>query len=103
MDNQKSSCKTWRDVLAQNGASKDESENFIGFVAWNKGDVYADIGSDINRLLNEHTGRVFSRDVSGKHYNDRGIVFTSTEISPQRANEFFDIIMEYEQEDVYRF
>lgn len=94
-------CKTWQDVLAEKGFDSDLCKSFIGFISWNKGEKFTKLGRELTELLSDHEGRVFFRDVSSSKYNDTGLVLFNTNISEDVANEVFDAIMSYEQNNVY--
>lgn len=94
---------TWQDVLVERGIDETTAKSLIGFVSWNRDEPSPLIGKDITDILKDSHGNVIARDVGSKSYNDRGLLFISKEVDSETANEIFDIIMEYEQEKVYKF
>lgn len=94
-------CKTWQDVLTEKGFDSTISKSLIGFISWNKGEKFTKLGKELTELLSDHEGRVFFKDVLSNKFNDTGLVLFNTDISEDVANEVFDAIMSYEQNNVY--
>ncbi|WP_139264281.1 hypothetical protein [Clostridium magnum] len=94
-------CKTWQDVLIEKGFDPVLSKSFIGFISWNKGEKFTKLGKELTELLLDHRGSVFIKDVSSSKYNDTGLVLFNTDISEDVADEVFEAIMDYEQNNVY--
>jgi hypothetical protein len=94
-------CKTWQDVLNEKGFDSVVCKSLIGFISWNKGEKFTKLGKELTEILSGHKGRVFIKDVSSSKYNDTGLVLFNTDISEDVANEVFDAIMSYEQNNVY--
>ncbi|MEQ8196714.1 MAG: hypothetical protein ABRQ27_01665 [Clostridiaceae bacterium] len=94
-------CKTWHDVLIEKGFDSSSSRSLIGFLSWNRGEEFRNIGKEITEIFSGYEGKVFARDVVSSKYNDKGILFFNDEISQDIANEMFDAIMSYEQNEVY--
>lgn len=94
-------CKTWKDVLIEKGFDSDTSNSLIGFISWNKGEEFSKIGTEITQLLSGYEGRIFAKDVSAINYNDKGLLFFSSDIPQEMANKIFESIMSYEQNNVY--
>ena len=101
MDDFNIKCKTWHDVLIESGFNPSISKALIGFISWNKGEEFNNLGHEINQMLLNHTGTVFANDVISSKYNDKGLLFFDTEVPISIANEIFDAIMSYEQMNVY--
>lgn len=94
-------CKTWHDVLIEKGFDSTTSKSLIGFISWNKGEEFSKLGTEITQLLSGYEGRVFAKDVSAVNYNDKGLLFFSSDIPEEIANKIFEAIMSYEQNNVY--
>lgn len=94
-------CKTWQDVLIEKGFDSATSKALIGFISWNKGEEFSKLGTEITQLLSGYEGKVFAKDVTAINYNDKGLLFFSTDIAQEIANKIFEAIMSYEQNDVY--
>ena len=94
---------TWQDVLVEQGIGESTAKSMIGFISWNRDEPSPLIGKDITDILKDGHENVIVKDVGSKSYNDRGLLFINNEIDSETANEIFDIIMEYEQEKVYKF
>lgn len=76
-------------------------KNLIGFISWNKGEEHPKLGREITELLSTYEGKVFVKDVASMNFNDKGLLFFSTDVSDEIANQMFDTIMDYEQHEVY--
>ncbi|MBU3127975.1 hypothetical protein [Clostridium tagluense] len=48
-----------------------------------------------------YSGKVIVKDVIGTRYNDIGLLFLNNAMPDDVATMVFDIIMKYEQEEVY--
>lgn len=94
---------TWQDVLVEKGIDEVAANSLIGFVSWNRDEPSPLIGKDITDILMDSRGNVIAKDVGSKSYNDRGLLFVNKELDSETANEIFDVIMEYEQEKVYKW
>jgi hypothetical protein len=94
---------TWQDVLSDHGIDKAISKSLIGFVSWNKDEAAPPLGKDITNVLSDSNGKAIAKDVGATQYNDRGLLFFDRDVPDEVANNIFDIIMEYEQEKVYKF
>lgn len=94
-------CKTWHDVLMEKGVDSSTSKSLIGFISWNKGEEFNKLGKEITEIFSGYEGKVIAKDVVSSKYNDKGILFFSTDIPENIANEIFDTIMSYEQNHVY--
>ncbi len=94
-------CKTWQDVLIEKGFDSSTAKALIGFISWNKGEEFFKLGTEITQLLSGYEGKVFAKDVTAINYNDKGLLFFSTDISQEIANKIFEAIMSYEQNNVY--
>lgn len=94
-------CKTWHDVLLEKGFNSSNSTPLIGFISWNKGEEFTKIGREITEVLSGYEGRLFVKDVVSINYNDKGLMFFSSEIPDDVSNKMFDAIMSYEQNNVY--
>lgn len=98
-DNMKNT--TWHDVLIKNGFDSSSSKSLIGFISWNKGDEFPKLGTEITEVLSDYEGRVFAKDAINKVYGDKALLFFDRDISQDTANKMFDVIMGYEQNEVY--
>lgn len=94
-------CDTWHDVLIENGFDSSTAKSLIGFVSWNKGDEFVHLGREITELLSDHEGKVFAKDAVSSSYGDKALLFFSRDISEETANKMFEVIMNYEQNEVY--
>jgi len=92
---------TWQQVLINNGIDKDKAKSLIGFVSWNRGEPMRDLGEEMTQILSNHRGKVIVKDVSSVNYNDVGLLLLSQDATATDANEIFNIIMDYEQNEVY--
>lgn len=92
---------TWQDVLIRKGFDPSISKAFIGFISWNRGEEFTKLGREITQVLSDHEGKVFAKDAVSRKYNDKGLLFFSTDLSEDIANEIFDSIMDCEQKEVY--
>lgn len=94
-------CDTWHDVLIKAGVDTSVARSLIGFISWNKGDEFPRLGTEITEVLNGYEGKVFAKDAVNKSYGDKALLFFSTDISKSMSEKIFDIIMNYEQKEVY--
>lgn len=101
MDIYNTTCKTWHDVLIEKGLDSSISKSLIGFISWNKGEEFANLGKKITEVLSEYQGRVFAKDVVSSNFNDKGLLFFNVAIPDDVANKIFYAIMSYEQNNVY--
>jgi hypothetical protein len=92
---------TWHDILIRNGIDSDGARSLIGFVSWNKGDEFAYLGREITEVLSNYQGKVFARDAVSREYGDKALLFFSKDVSEERADKIFEIIMSWEQKNVY--
>lgn len=101
MDKESIETNTWQDVLTTKGFNHSTVSNLIGFISWNKGEEHPKLGREITELLSTNEGKVFVKDVTSMNFNDKGLLFFSNDVSEETANEIFDVIMDYEQNEVY--
>jgi hypothetical protein len=94
-------CKTWQDVLVDEGFEDSISKSLIGFIAWNKGEEFTKLGKKVTKVLSGYQGRVLVKDVVSTNFNDKGLLFLNAEITEEVANKMFGAIMSYEQNNVY--
>ena len=94
-------CITWHEVLIEKGINPEMSKSLIGFTSWNQSEIPNKLGKHINDILIEYNGKVIVKDVVGTKYNDVGLLFLNNDIPEDVAINVFDIIMNYEQEEVY--
>lgn len=92
---------TWHEVLSKKGFDSSVAECLIGFIAWEKDNIFSKIGREINDVLLGYEGKVIAKDVSNARYNNIGILFVRNDISDKTASEVFDTILKYEHEEVY--
>jgi hypothetical protein len=92
---------TWHEVLIRNGIDAYTARNFIGFVAWNKGDEFPKLGREITEVVSDSKGRIYVKDAISSRYGDKALLFFSIDVAESTSNKIFDIIMEYEQNEVY--
>lgn len=94
-------CKTWQQVLIEKGVESSISKSFIGFISWNKGEEFNKLGREITEIFSGYEGKVVAKDVVSNIHNDKGLLFFNADIPENIANEIFDTIMSYEQNEVY--
>lgn len=94
-------CNTWHDVLIKAGVDSSTAKSLIGFISWNKGDEFPRLGVEITEVLKNYEGRVFAKDALSKSFGDKALLFFSMDIPESMTEKIFDIIMNYEQKDVY--
>lgn len=94
-------CDTWHDILIKNGLDYSTTKSFIGFVSWNKGDEFVHLGREITEILFGYEGRVFAKDAVSSIYGDKALLFFDQDVSEETAGRIFEIIMNYEQNEVY--
>lgn len=98
MDNTKIS---WKDLLIKNGLNNDIVKSFIGFISWKPDNIYPKLGNEITDVLTGYSGRIIAKDVYCEKYKSYGIIFLNKEISDVVAQKIHDIIISYENEEVY--
>jgi hypothetical protein len=101
MTNSELSCDTWHDVLIKNGFDSREARSLIGFVSWNKGEEFAYLGREITEVLSDYEGKVFAKDAVSSTYGDKALLFFNQDLSEETASRMFEVIMNYEQNEVY--
>ena len=94
-------CITWCEVLVKKVINAGMAKSLIGFTSWNQKEIPDKLGKHITDILQAYDGKVIAKDVIGTRYNDIGLLFLSNDIPEDVATEIFDIIMNYEQEEVY--
>ena len=94
-------CKTWKEILVDEGFEDSISKSLIGFIAWNKGEEFTKLGKKVTQVLSGYQGRVLVKDVVSTNFNDKGLLFLNAEIPEEVANKMFGAIMSYEQNNVY--
>jgi hypothetical protein len=94
-------CKTWQEVLIEKGLEPSISKALIGFISWNRGEEFNKLGKKITEVLSEHQGKVVVKDVVSANFNDEGLLFLNAETTEEAANKIFEVIMGYEQDNVY--
>jgi hypothetical protein len=92
---------TWEDVLINKGIDESIVKSFIGFIAWDEDEIFSKLGEEINDVLNGYEGKVVAYDVECSKYKSFGILFFSTNISEETANNAFEVIQDYEHKEVY--
>lgn len=98
MDNTKIS---WKDLLIKNGFKDEIVNSFIGFISWKTNSIYPKLGNEITDVLTGYSGRVIAKDVYCEKYKSYGIIFLNKEIPYDVAQKIHDIIISYENEEVY--
>jgi hypothetical protein len=93
---------TWKEVLINKGIDESIVKSFIGFIAWDEGKIFSKLGQEINDVLNGYEGKVIANDVICNKYKSIGILFFSTDISEKIANKVFEVIQDYEHNEVYK-
>ena len=101
MDLYNTKCKTWQEVLIEKGFEPSISKTLIGFISWNRGEEFNKLGKKITEVLSEHQGKVVVKDVVSANFNDKGLLFLSAEVAEEAVNNMFEVIMGYEQDNVY--
>lgn len=96
-----SPCLTWHEVLIEKGINPEIANSLIGFTSWNQVEFPDKLGKHITAILKEYSGNVIVKDVIGTKYNDIGLLFLNNDMPQDIATNVFDIIMKYEQEEVY--
>ncbi|MCB2294310.1 hypothetical protein LGK95_12395 [Clostridium algoriphilum] len=94
-------CLTWHEVLIKKGINPEMSKSLIGFTSWNQNEFPDKLGKHITAILQEYRGKVIVKDVIGTRYNDIGLLFLNNDMPEDVATKVFDIIIKYEQEEVY--
>ncbi len=94
-------CLTWHEILIEKGINPEIANSLIGFTSWNQEEFPDKLGKHITDILKDYSGKVIVKDVIGTKYNDMGLLFLNNGMSQELATNVFDIIMKYEQEDVY--
>lgn len=92
---------TWKEVLAKKGFDKQTADAFIGFIAWEEGNMFAKLGEEITEVLAGHEGEVFAKDVINTKYENTGVLFFNRNIPEKTVHQVFDTILTYEHENVY--
>jgi hypothetical protein len=92
---------TWKEVLAQKGFDRQTADSFIGFIAWEEGNMFAKLGEEITEVLAGHQGEVFAKDVINNKYENTGVLFFNRNIPEETVHQVFDTILTYEHENVY--
>lgn len=93
---------TWHDVLRKKGFDDSTSESLIGFISWEKDNIYPNLGKEITDVLTDYRGKVIAKDVLSNKYGDQGILFLNANLPEKTIKNMFEAIMEYEHEDVYK-
>jgi hypothetical protein len=96
-----STCLTWHEVLIESGINPEMSKSLIGFTSWNQREIPDKLGKHITNILQGYSGKVIVKDVIGTKYNDIGLLLLNNDMPEDVATMVFDIIMKYEQEEVY--
>lgn len=94
-------CDTWHDILIKRGFDSKDAKSLIGFICWNRDEEFAKLGTEITEILSGYEGKVFAKDSISSSYGDKALLFFSEDIVEDTANEMFDCIMDYEQNEVY--
>lgn len=92
---------TWEEVLINKGIDESTVKSFIGFISWDENEMFSKLGEEINDVLNGYEGKVVANDVVCSKYKSFGILFFSTDISEEIANKVFEVIQDYEHNEVY--
>lgn len=92
---------TWRELLINKGVNPNLSNSLIGFISWNEGENYNNLGKEINDVLNGYEGKIFAKDVVSDKHLDKGILFMNSDISEDDAKNVFEVIMDYEEDEYY--
>lgn len=92
---------TWKDLLIKKGFGESIVESFIGFISWDKEDIFSKLGKEINDVLAGYEGKIVAVDVACSKYESIGILFFSKNISEEIANKIFYYILQCEHNDVY--
>ena len=94
-------CLTWHEILIKKGINPEMSKSLIGFTSWNQNEIPDKLGKHITDILKEYSGKLIVKDVVSTRYNDNGLLFLKINIPEDVATKVFNIIMNYEQEEVY--
>ncbi|MBW9156895.1 hypothetical protein [Clostridium tagluense] len=94
-------CLTWHEILIKKGINPEMAKSLIGFTSWNQKEFPDKPGKHITDILQGYSGEVIVKDVIGTRYNDIGLLFLNNAMPDDVATMVFDIIMKYEQEEVY--
>lgn len=92
---------TWHDVLKDKGFDNKVSKSFIGFISWEKNNMFSKMGKEINDVLLGYEGKIIAKDVLNTKYNNIGILFLNSDISQETSNRVFETILDYEHREVY--
>jgi len=93
---------TWKEVLINKGIDETTVNSFIGFISWDEGEIFSKLGQKINDVLNGYEGKIVANDVEYSKYKSFGIVFFRTNVSEEMANKVFEVIQDYEHNEVYK-
>jgi len=93
---------TWHEVLKNKGFDSKVSKSVIGFIAWEKDNMFQKIGKEINDVLLGYEGKIIAKDVLSNKFNNIGVLFVSDDISQDTSDKIFQAILDYEHEEVYR-
>ena len=91
----------WHEVLSKKGFDSMTSSSFIGFIAWEKNNMFSKMGKEINDALLGYEGRVIAMDVHSTKYNNIGVIFVNKDIPEESTYDIFNAILDYEHEEVY--
>lgn len=92
---------TWQEVLKQEGFINEVAESFVGFIAWEKNNMFPKLGKEITEVLAGHEGRVYVKDIISKKYNNTGLLFFNNNVLEEVAEQVFVTILDYEHQEVY--
>jgi len=93
---------TWHDLLIQKGIDPSSAMALISFVSWNQNTDYPNLGDKITNILSTNSCSLFVKDAISSKYGDRGLIFLNKDLADDTVSNMFNIIMDYEQEDVYK-
>jgi len=93
---------TWHDVLIEKGIDPSSAKALISFVSWNENTEYPHLGDKITSIISSNPGSIFVKDAVSNKYRDRGLLFLDRNLPGETVTSIFNIIMDYEQEDIYR-
>jgi len=92
---------TWIDVLKNNGFNSEIAESLIGFISWKDNNIYSNLGEEISDVLNGYKGEFYTKDVNNNKYDSFGILFLKKNFPDNLANNIYDSILDYENNQVY--
>ncbi|MFZ5969895.1 MAG: hypothetical protein ACOYVK_22265 [Bacillota bacterium] len=93
---------TWHDLLIQKGIDPSSAKALISFISWNQNTEYPHLGERITNILASNAGSIFVKDAARRKHGDRGLLFLDRDLPDDVASDMFNIIIDYEEEEMYK-